>query len=224
MRRSTDKGISWSAWQELATMDKVTRVYDWTFKKQTYATMEDFLIDMVNRGIIRNNASNSVVISFLYSYASAPEITELNDKGFVKNSMAGGCLYIDGIYSTDTSNQGNRIVVRFEGEEGNFVYLDNSGWGTERHTYRQYATNSTSVEDVGVTAITPVNSNITGNIEYTVKNGICYVSMKDLKSTISSTNLLLSTTMPKPSINCTASSVDASGNIAMIYIDKNTTN
>ena len=77
---------------------------------------------------------------------------------------------------------------------------------------------------VGVTTITPVNSNITGNIEYTVKNGICYVSMKDLMSTISSTNLLISTAMPKPSINCTASSVDASGNIAMIYIDKNTTN
>ena len=82
----------------------------------------------------------------------------------------------------------------------------------------------TSVADVGVTTITPVNSNITGNIEYTVKNGICYVSMKNLMSTISSTNLLISTTMPKPSINCTASSVTAGGNIAMIYIDKNTTN
>ena len=78
---------------------------------------------------------------------------------------------------------------------------------------------------IGVTTITPVNSNITGNIEYTVKNGICYVSMKDLMSTISSTNLLISTTMPKPSINCTASSSSASssGNIATIYIDKNTT-
>ena len=77
---------------------------------------------------------------------------------------------------------------------------------------------------IGVTTITPVNSAITGNIEYTVKNGICYVSMKDLMSTISSTNLLISTTMPKPSINCTASSVNAGGNIAMIYIDKNATN
>ena len=102
--------------------------------------MEDFLIDMVNRGIIINNACNSVVISFSYFYASAPEITELNDKGFVKNSIAGGCLYIDGVYNTDTSNQGNRIVVRFEGEDSSFVYLDNSGWGTERRTYRQYAT------------------------------------------------------------------------------------
>ena len=81
-----------------------------------------------------------------------------------------------------------------------------------------------SVADVGVTTITPVNSTITGNIEYTVKNGICYVSMKDLMSTISSTKLSISTTMPKPSINCTASSVNAGGNIAMIYIDKNTTN
>ena len=83
---------------------------------------------------------------------------------------------------------------------------------------------TTTVADVGVTTITPVNSAITGTIEYTVKNGICYVSMKDLMSTISSTKLLISTTMPKPSINCTASSVDASGNIATIYIDKNTTN
>ena len=61
-------------------------------------------------------------------------------------------------------------------------------------------------------------------IEYTVKNGICYVSMKDLMSTISSTDLLISNAMPKPSINCTASSVNSGGNIAMIYIDKNTTN
>ena len=83
---------------------------------------------------------------------------------------------------------------------------------------------ATAVADVDVTTITPVNSAITGNIEYAVKNGICYVSMKDLMSTISSTKLLISTTMPKPSINCTASSVNASGNIAMIYIDKNTTN
>ena len=37
----------------------------------------------------------------------------------------------------------------------------------------------TNVDDVGVTTITPVNSNITGIIEYEVKNGICYVSMKD---------------------------------------------
>ena len=83
----------------------------------------------------------------------------------------------------------------------------------------------TSVADVGVTTITPVDSNITGNIEYTVKNGICYVSMKDLMSTISSTNLVISTTMPKPSINCTVSSSSASssGNLATIYIDKNTT-
>ena len=85
---------------------------------------------------------------------------------------------------------------------------------------------TTSVADVGVdvTTITPINSNITGNIEYTVKNGICYVSMKDLMSTISSTKLLISTTMPKPSINYTASSVNAGGVIATIYIDKNTTN
>ena len=46
--------------------------------------------------------------------------------------------------------------------------------------------------------------------------------MKDLMSTISSTGLLISTTMPKPSINCNAVSVNASGNIAMICIDKNT--
>ena len=82
-----------------------------------------------------------------------------------------------------------------------------------------------SVADVGVTTITPVNSNITGIIEYEVKNGICYVSMKDLMSTMASTNLLISNAMPKPSINCTASSSSASssGNIATIYIDKNTT-
>ena len=43
-------------------------------------------------------------------------------------------------------------------------------------------------------------------------------------STISSTNLLISRTMPKPSINCAALSVDASGSITRIYIDKNTTN
>ena len=50
--------------------------------------------------------------------------------------------------------------------------------------------------------------------------------MKDLMSTISSTKLLISPTMPKPSINCTASSssVSSSGNLATIYIDKNTTN
>ena len=44
-------------------------------------------------------------------------------------------------------------------------------------------------------------------------------------STISSTKLSISTTMPKPSINCTASSSSdsSSGNIATIYIDKNTT-
>ena len=141
IRRSIDKGANWSAWQELATMDKVTKVYEWTLNKQTYATMDDFLIDMVNRGIIINNANNSVVISFPYFYAAVPEITELNGKGFVNNTIAGGCLYIDGVYSTDTSNQGNRIVARFEGREGNFVYLDNSGWGTKRRTYRQYATN-----------------------------------------------------------------------------------
>ncbi|MBQ2408200.1 MAG: hypothetical protein II309_02090, partial [Bacilli bacterium] len=76
--------------------------------------------------------------------------------------------------------------------------------------------------DVGVTTITPVNSAITGTIEYTVKNGICYVSMKDLMSTISSTGLLISTTMPKPSVNCNAVSVSPSGNVAIIYIDKNT--
>ena len=83
---------------------------------------------------------------------------------------------------------------------------------------------ATTVDDVGVTTITPVNSNITGNIEYTVKNGICYVSMNDLMSTISSTKLLISDTMPKPSINCATLSVDASGSITRIYIGKNTTN
>ena len=84
---------------------------------------------------------------------------------------------------------------------------------------------ATTVADVEVTTITPVNSAITGTIEYTVKNGICYVSMKDLMSTISSTNLLLSNAMPKPSINCTVSSpsVSSSGNSATIYIEKNTT-
>ena len=83
---------------------------------------------------------------------------------------------------------------------------------------------NTSVEDVGVTTITPVNGAITGTIEATVKNGICYVSMKDLMSTISSTNLIICTSMPEPSINCSAPSISASGNIAEIYIDKNTTN
>ena len=84
---------------------------------------------------------------------------------------------------------------------------------------------STGAADVGVTTITPVNSAITGTIEYTVKNGICYVSMRDLMSTISSTNLVISNTLPKPSINCSVSSSSASssGNIATIYIDKNTT-
>ena len=82
---------------------------------------------------------------------------------------------------------------------------------------------TTEVADVGVTTITPVNSAITGTIEYTVKNGICYVSMKDLMSTISSTGLLISTTMPKPSVNCNAVSINSSGNVATIYIDKNTT-
>ena len=43
-------------------------------------------------------------------------------------------------------------------------------------------------------------------------------------STISSTNLLISTTMPKPSIDSAALSVDGSGSITRIYIDKNTTN
>ena len=94
--------------------------------------------------------------------------------------------------------------------------------GTEIATMDKVLTKS--VADVGVTTITPVDSTITGNIEYTVKNGICYVSMKDLMSTISSTKLSISTTMPKPSINCTASSVNASGNIAIIYINKDTTN
>ena len=81
----------------------------------------------------------------------------------------------------------------------------------------------TTVDDVGVTTITPVNSSITGTIEYTVKNGICYVSMKDLMSTVSAIDLSISTTMPKPSINVNAASVNSSGNIASIYIDKVTT-
>ena len=42
-------------------------------------------------------------------------------------------------------------------------------------------------------------------------------------STVSSTNLVISTTMPKPSINCSALSVDTGGSITRIYINKNTT-
>ena len=209
MRRSVDKGKTWSDWKELATMDKVSRVYTWTLGKLTYATMEDFLIDMVNRGIIINNASNSVVISTLYSYIGAPEITELNGMGFNKNSIAGGCLYIDGVYSTDTSNQGNRLVVRFEGEEGNFVYLDNTGWGTKRHTYRQYATNlTTGVADVPKTTITPVfpNGVIVGSggatINYIVRNGWCNVDfMFNIKSATALTWNDIATGLPKPANN-----------------------
>ena len=135
-----------------------------------------------------------------------------------------------------TSNYGYNALINKQGKYGTVILtvpvsrepvyygvLGGSSW-----TWKELATmdklNHSTVADVGVTTITPVNSNITGNIEYTVKNGICYVSMKNLMSTISSTKLLISTTMPKPSINCTASSVNAGGNIAMIYIDKNTTN
>ena len=81
---------------------------------------------------------------------------------------------------------------------------------------------STIVADVGVTTITPVDSAITGTIEYTVKNGICYVSINALESTISSIGLSISTTMPKPSVNCSAVSINTTGIIARIYMDKNT--
>ena len=56
---------------------------------------------------------------------------------------------------------------------------------------------ATTVSDVGVTTITPVNSAITGTIEYTVKNGICYVSFKNVNSTTNTNNLSIITTMPK---------------------------
>ena len=83
----------------------------------------------------------------------------------------------------------------------------------------------TSVVDVGVTTITPVNGAITGTIEYTVKNGICYVSMKNVNSATTINDLSISTTMPKSSINCGFSlfANGRNGNIGFIYIDKNTT-
>ena len=84
---------------------------------------------------------------------------------------------------------------------------------------------TTTVDNVGVTTITPVNSNITGNIEYTVKNGICYVSMKNVNSTTNTDDLSISTTMPKSSIDCGFSLIakGSKGNIGFLYIGKNTT-
>ena len=119
-----------------------------------------------------------------------------------------------------TQEYGTVLLMSYGSDVPRVFYgrLYNGVW-----TWKELATVD-NAKDVGVTTITPVNSAITGTIEYTVKNGICYVSMRDLMSTISSTNLLISTTMPKPSINCSDSSVNASGNIAMIYIDKGTTN
>ena len=84
---------------------------------------------------------------------------------------------------------------------------------------------ATTVADVGVTTITPVNGAITGTIEYTVKNGICYVSFNNVKSATATNDLSISTTMPKSSINCGFSlfANGRNGNIGFLYIDKNTT-
>ena len=84
---------------------------------------------------------------------------------------------------------------------------------------------TTTVADVGVTTITPVNSAITGTIEYTVKNGICYVSLINVKSTTNSNGLSMSTTMPKSAINSHSAIFKqvGNGNIGIVYITKNTT-
>ena len=47
--------------------------------------------------------------------------------------------------------------------------------------------------------------------------------MKDLMSNVSTLNLLISTTMPKPSINSNSALFSSSGNIAWVYIDMATT-
>ena len=109
-------------------------------------------------------------------------------------------------------NDGSEHELKFNGSGVSYVKNGVTVWGT-------------SVADVGITTITPVNSAITGNIEYTVKNGICYVSFKNVKSTTNTDGLSISTTMPKSSINCgfPLIATGKNGNIGFIYIDKNTT-
>ena len=191
-------------WQELATIttvdgkvdkDKVAHI------KRFYSVPENDWNNAIEEGYysIQNDEDANAIGNKPYKYALQIRVirADTNDVNYA--------YQIAYVSSEDTS-----IYIRRQKRDGTWL-----PWGKVCIT---------TVADVGVTTITPVNSNITGNIEYTVKNGICYVSMKNLMSTISSTNLLISTTMPKPSINCTASSVAAGGNIAMIYIDKNTTN
>ena len=109
--------------------------------------------------------------------------------------------------------------LRFNASGISYVKNGVTVWTTRGNT------GNTGVEDVGVTTITPVNSAITGTIEYTVKNGICYVSFKNVNSTTNTNDLSISATMPKSSINCGFPLIanGRNGNIGFIYIDKNTT-
>ena len=110
-------------------------------------------------------------------------------------------------------NENQRTFIRRSTDEGN-------GWSA----WKELATMDTA-KDVGVTTITPVNSAITGTIEYTVNKGICYVSLFNVKSTTNDDGLSISTTMPKPAINSSSGIVKqgSSGNVGFVYINKNTT-
>lgn len=157
--------------------------------------------------------------------AIARKFTDLPDR-------SSGCIEITSINSNIDKNPWNSTwayrVYNFEtykdmkyfrklfssGTSG--VLSDDTGW-------RRVCT--TRVADVDVTTITPINSNITGTIQYTVKNGICYVSLFDVRSKTSDNGFSISTTMPKPAINSSSAIYKqvGSGNIGFVYINKNTT-
>ena len=115
-----------------------------------------------------------------------------------------------------------------------FIFTETGGASTLRQWFASYNGGklngwkrvcTTSVTDVAKTTITPVNSAITGTIEYVVKNGICYVSLFNVKTTTNDEGLSISTTMPKPAINCGSVIVTKGtrGNIGFVYINKDTT-
>lgn len=220
-RRDKGTGV-WSDWRELATMDKLSASLGEKVSKEEIKNFKNVHVSQTTLGItIENGQDNTRKVFDALGVGERYQDYWGNSSSTSKWGIAesyGNTVQIEIVkvglgYGVCTAMTNKGITLQRYIDTSMTKMLD---W------QRLYVT---TVADVGVTTITPVNSAITGTMEYTVKNGICYVSLKNVKSTTNNNGLSISTTMPKPAINSSSEIVKevGNGNIGFVYINKNTT-
>lgn len=106
---------------------------------------------------------------------------------------------------TETSNR-CQIAIGYTQDKMAFRLYKN-GW----HPWKIVA--STSVKDVPLTNITTFeDSRLSGNVQYCVKNGVCYVYVNGLTCTEKASNVIVCKNMPKPMMTGTGTGIATQSN------------